>query len=293
VIIRRRIFLGAAASLLAGCDGSRVLSWERGALAMAVTDEHLYWTSGVDHSGLIRVPRGGGDVQVLYDGMPWAVSLSPGPRAMFVGSGRGVERAPYVGLRGKLVVPEAGGAFRVVVDGDRLFWLVRRSGTVRSADLRGQGATTLAAEAAWGSDLAVAGDQVFWTAGEPGSLYRVSRHGGEVEALLEGVPGLGPLAVSGEHLYAGHARGLSRVALSSAGGAASRAEPIVEGRASPSALRPLGDGVCWSEEGRIRRWSPTRGEQGVEAGRVLAMATAGETLWWVDGDGKALRRHAF
>ena len=290
--VRRRTLLQlAAATWSVGCDGSRVAGWDHGATALALTESHAYWTSGVDHSGLLVAAREGGEPAVLYDGMPTAVALAAGSDAMFVASGRGIERAPYHGLRGALLIAEPDGVHRVVIDGEDLLWLVRRSGAIRRADLRGQGVTTLVEGPAWGSDLAVAADAIVWTSGEPGRLSRMARTGGEPETLVEGVHGMGPLAVVGAHVYFGHATGVSRVGLG--GGAA---EPIAEGRSCPSSLLPLGDGVCWSEEGRgggkIVRWS-AGGERAVDAGRVLAMATdgsGGETVWWIDGEGEALRR---
>ena len=244
--VRRRTFLQLAATTFAvGCDASRVTAWEHGALALAVTSSHVYWTSGVDHSALVVVRREGGEPRVLYEGMPTAVGLAPGPDAMFVASGRGVERAPYHGLRGALLVAEAQGAHRVVIDGSDLFWLVRGAGMVRRADLRGEEVTTLAEGPAWANDVAVADDVIHWTSGEPGRLSRVARTGGAVETVVDGVHGLGPVVVVGAHVYFGHATGVSRIALAGGG-----PEPIAEGRSSPSALRRHGDGLCWSEEGR-------------------------------------------
>ena len=259
---------------------------------MAVTETHVYWTSGVDHGALLAWERGGDEPKVLYDGMPAAMSLAPGPGAMFVGSGRGVERAPLVGLGGALMVHEREGAHRVSVDGEDLFWLVRPSGVVRRADVRGRGVATLAEGRPWGNDLVVSRDAIFWTSGEPGRLSRIDRGGGTAAVLVDDLVGLGPLAVAGDHLYFSHATGVSRMPLE--GGSR---EVVADGRSSPSALCPVGSGVCWSEqgprgEGRIVHVTAAGEERAFQAGHVLAMAVemgSARSLWWMDGDAKALR----
>lgn len=294
--VRRRTLLQlTVTALVTGCDRSRVVPWEHGALALAVTPSHVYWTSGIDHGALLAVPREGGEIKVLYDGMPTATGLAPGSEAMFVASGRGVERAPYHGLRGTLLVDEPEGAHRVIVDDDDVFWLVRRSGLVRRATLRGEAVVTVAEGPPWANDLAISSDAIVWTSGEPGRVSRVARAGGSVDTLVEGMHGLGSVAIVKDHVYVGHATGVSRVPLR--GGEVS---PVAEGRSSPSSLRRLGEGLCWSEAGRdgrdrIVRWSED-GERTTDGGRVLALAVSdddGPTVWWMDGADGALRRQRF
>lgn len=286
---RRRLLQLVAASWLVGCraDGE-VAAWPHGALAIALSDDHVYWTSGVDHSGLLRVARAGGDPRIIYDGMPWAVDLAAGPEAMFIASARGVERAPYVGLRGQLLVPDAGGAHRLAVDGDDIFWLQRASGALRRADRKGRGARTLAQDRPWAHDFTLAGDSLFWSAGEPGRLSRVSRAGGRSEVVADEIAGLGALASDGRHVYLAAATGVSRVAIEG-----SAVEPIAEGRSAPSALRAMSDGVCWCEGHQLVRYRASTGRLTTRpAGLVLALAAEGETAWWIDGEAEAVRRGA-
>jgi hypothetical protein len=284
-IARRTLLSGTMASCVVGCGADQLVSWKHGALAMQVTEQFVYWLSGADHAALLRVPRTGGAPSIIYDRMVAGAALVTGDDAVYMATGRGIERISHVGVGGQVLVKQPDGAHRLVLDGEGVSWLVRRRGLVRRSGLDGRGVTTLAEGAGWGHALTQHGDELFWASGEPAEVGSTHVWGGSTRSLARGLQGVTGLVVVGAFLYVAHNRGVSRVA--TGGG---DLEVVAERAASPGLMVRWGDGLCWSESTQLVTWSPAQRLRTLDAGRVQALASEGRRLWWMDGKARAIRQ---
>ncbi|MEZ4443488.1 MAG: hypothetical protein R3B72_30735 [Polyangiaceae bacterium] len=280
--------LGRRALLLAtmglwGCQPEGwVAEWGEGALAMLVTEHHVYFTSGVDHSGLLRIARSGDEDEptVFHDRMRHAVALADGGDAVYVATKDGVERVPRVGAGASRLVEEPEGVVAICADAAGVHWLTSdgvlggiEAGERLAPRRPGRRAHALAMDA---TSLHVA---------TADGLVRVGRSGGAAVPQTRGPLRATQVVVLDEALVVAHAGGLSRVS------ATGELDLVAEAKGAVGAAAGAGDGVVWAEGDRLWYWDRTAIRQIFDSVRVLALAARGRELWWIDGASRSLRRH--
>jgi hypothetical protein len=252
-----------------GCSAVERWSPVRGGvLALAANDSHVYWTSGADHSALLRASHRDDEPVVFYDRMTWARDLCLHGDAAYVATSTGVVRAPLMGVGASKVVDDVD-VHRVVVDAAGMCWLSRERQTLVHIDTSGR---RFDVREPHPRAIALDAEHIYLTASR--GLLSISRGGGEV-TLLAARRDLNEVVVAGGQLFVTASDGVLH-------------GPTLETYAAavrPAGLVARGSDVYWSDH-RIMR-----NRESLSAGvAAQALAVGGGHLYWGDANVPALQR---
>jgi hypothetical protein len=176
----------------------------RAPFAIAIDDEHVYWTNLYDADGVVQAPLAGGLETVLYNNglveptweEPRGIAVDA-THVYFTIQGStttgGLFQAPKGGgpviqLATAPGTPADVGSAGVQVDDAYIYWFDGADGgTLRRMSKDGTEPVMALAEGTWSECLAQDATYVYWTVhADPGEVRRVPKKGGPVEVLADG-----------------------------------------------------------------------------------------------------------
>jgi hypothetical protein len=131
-------------------------------MSLAVDDAGAYfgaWGSESNADGGIWIKReGAGPLTIAYT--RYATTLAPAPDRIYFGDDDGIWAVARDGTNRALIVPDRTAG--LVVRGDGMYWTTSGGDAVKTADLRGGGVRTLAANLVGAAGIAVDDVAVYW-----------------------------------------------------------------------------------------------------------------------------------
>ena len=214
--IKRIPVAGGALSVVA--NGNELIL-HRG---LALDSTHVYWG---DHSGIRRVAKTGGAVQVLVAGTDSA-NLAVDDTYVYwtelgFGDGR-VRRVLKAGGAAQNVATGRDGPYAVALDATHVYFTELHTGKVYQVGKDGSGLTAYFASDIspyMAESVAVNNTHVFWTdttGTHTGRVRRVAKGGGTVENLALGLFGPGHVQLTSTHVYWGDYDGVWRLPIGAA-----------------------------------------------------------------------------
>ena len=174
------------------------------AMALALDDGHVYWTT--DGAGYVRrVAKDGGTVATLASGQDFAWTIAVDTTTAYWvtnenDGGGGIHSAAEVG--GALTALSTIGGVGVAVDTASVYWADgAMSGHIWSVAHDGGGATALASNLPMPWRIALDATSVYWTEPDAGRVRKVPLGGGDPTTLASGLQEPTAIAVDGADAY--------------------------------------------------------------------------------------------